>query len=540
MATPKQNLDYVCQMFEYISNQSGRNEKIRLLQELKDQGGEIEKIATNMLSIALDWYRHYGIATLPPIEKSWDHPKMTFNRFLEMVDHLERGIWTDRELVPSVYVMYHPTTAKWLRRCLLKNLDMGVGEKTVNKVWPGLIRTFSCMLAEDFSYGDLEALNYPVLVEPKVDGVRAICFVEENGVVTFLSRGGNELVNLDAVKAEIRQLFSRPGVVLDGELYVDGLHKTLSVVRSTKSEPDPDLVNRIRYYVFDKLTKEEWENGHAPGEKRVLWYRMHDLKEGILLEGQRVKKLRFPDNQEWVLCNNAQEVEKWNEVALQAGFEGVMIKDIYANYAFDRSKAWFKYKPWEVDTFKITGFYEGQGKHEGRLGGFNVEVQGEDGIAECGVGGGYTDEEREMFWNNRERLIGREITVKYKPTPGGGNSRSVHGKLREPVFVDFTLGENDKVSLEPPTYARDGEKVPERETESSDSSEDKNASETKETAIEEFKPDALDIQCDMIFSAMPDGASTKEKISLLEQCLDYLRLEEAQDNVEQEAIDGTV
>ena len=44
--------------------------------------------------------------------------------------------------------------------------------------------------------------------------------------------------------------------------------------------------------------------------------------------------------------------------------------------------------------------------------------------------------------------------------------------------------------------------------------------------LKEYKPDKLDLQCMAIFEAMPEE-NIDYKISLLEQCIDYLRLEQA-------------
>jgi site-specific recombinase len=37
-------------------------------------------------------------------------------------------------------------------------------------------------------------------------------------------------------------------------------------------------------------------------------------------------------------------------------------------------------------------------------------------------------------------------------------------------------------------------------------------------------PDQLDLDCDAIFTAFRKNTSTKERIGILEQCIDYLRM----------------
>lgn len=40
------------------------------------------------------------------------------------------------------------------------------------------------------------------------------------------------------------------------------------------------------------------------------------------------------------------------------------------------------------------------------------------------------------------------------------------------------------------------------------------------------KPDLLDLQCDRVIQALENVGSVSDKIRVLEQCLDYLRMEE--------------
>ena len=59
---------------------------------------------------------------------------------------------------------------------------------------------------------------------------------------------------------------------------------------------------------------------------------------------------------------------------------------------------------------EIVDFEEGTGRNKGKLGAFVVDYKGN----RVKVGSGFSDEERNEFWKNKEGLIGRVITVKYK------------------------------------------------------------------------------------------------------------------------------
>lgn len=47
--------------------------------------------------------------------------------------------------------------------------------------------------------------------------------------------------------------------------------------------------------------------------------------------------------------------------------------------------------------------------------------------------------------------------------------------------------------------------------------------------VQRHEPDELDLQCDKIYRAMSDIKTPHEKITLLEQVIDYLRMEIAAD-----------
>jgi DNA ligase-1 len=115
------------------------------------------------------------------------------------------------------------------------------------------------------------------------------------------------------------------------------------------------------------------------------------------------------------------------EEFLQAGYEGAMLKNPFGLYTWDRSKHGLKYKPFEVDEYRVVGWAEGDGRNAGRLGALVIEVQ--DGVT-CNVGGGYSDELRNTIWATRDTMVGRTIRVKYK-------GKTEDKKLREPVFVAF-------------------------------------------------------------------------------------------------------
>jgi DNA ligase-1 len=120
-----------------------------------------------------------------------------------------------------------------------------------------------------------------------------------------------------------------------------------------------------------------------------------------------------------------------------AGYEGIMIKDPRATYRTKRTDAWLKIKPWIVVDLQVVAVEPG--KPESRfahtLGGLLCRGKDQERLVEVTVGGGFSEQQRDEIWTNRESVIGRVVEVK-----GDALTQSQDGgawSLRFPVFVGF-------------------------------------------------------------------------------------------------------
>ena len=101
-----------------------------------------------------------------------------------------------------------------------------------------------------------QTLSHPFYVQPKLNGVRALC----NGAV-FQSREEHiwsEKV-LAHLQTQIQPIFDRyPSFITDGELYRHGLslQKINQAVAVTRHEPTP-VTPTIEYHIFDVLDTEQ-------------------------------------------------------------------------------------------------------------------------------------------------------------------------------------------------------------------------------------------------------------------------------------------
>lgn len=87
-----------------------------------------------------------------------------------------------------------------------------------------------------------------------------------------------------------------------------------------------------------------------------------------------------------------------------------MIKDIEAPYQWKRTKALLKMKMMDSIDLVVTGIYPGTGKYQHLLGGVYCDYKGN----QLSVGSGFTDEQRQRYWNYSNDIIGKTIEVSYQ------------------------------------------------------------------------------------------------------------------------------
>lgn len=266
-----------------------------------------------------------------------------------------------------------------------KDLRMGMGAKTINKVFRGLIPTHDVMLAKLF---EPKRVKYPCFGSPKIDGVRAKF---KNGV--FYSRNGHPYKGLGHLTNELSLIKEEE---FDGELVIPELtfQKSSGLIRSDCSTPDAE------FRIFEIPTA------------KVSFKERLAMMDNVHLIGSHI--LRVPHK----LLYSENKVYEFYRNCKHAGFEGSVIKPIDYEYRGTRSYSWMKMKPKENKDVIVTDMYEGKGKYKGQLGGVTVKFNGSND-----VGGGWSDAERKDFWENPDKIIGKCIEVSFMEFTDKGNFR---------------------------------------------------------------------------------------------------------------------
>ena len=277
---------------------------------------------------------------------------------------------------------------------------------------------------------DGENLPYPMLVSPKLDGVRALVI---DGVV--VSRSLKPIPN-----KYVQHLFGKPEYEgLDGELIVDEVtaenvfQTTTSGVMSIEGEPN------VRFFVFDHYI----DNGPPllEFEERLA------IAES--LSGGRVVYVEHS-----VVKSQTQLLRKEKQY-LKRGYEGLMARLPSGEYKHGRStlkQAWLlklkRFADSEATviatkelmhnsneaTTNALGHKERSHKKAGMVGkgmlGAITVVDVKTGV-EFDIGTGFTEEQRKELW--QQDLIDKLVKYKYQPV-------GVKDKPRFPVFLGFRDG----------------------------------------------------------------------------------------------------
>ena len=390
------------------------------------------------LAMCLDPLVTFGVKQVPESEKNgnglnWEDFKNSANLLIEResTGHAARDL-----IINLMNLSKEDQWNNWYRRILIKDLRCGVSEKTVNNVAKKMnlkfrVPVFSCMLAHDGAKHP-KKIKGDCLVEYKYDGVRVVAIVKKNKA-TLYSRNGKIFNNF----ALIENALSKPeynNIVFDGEVMSDDFQALMKQVYRKSGANTEDAYLAL----FDMLPLKEFNEGRS---KLNSLERKQELNKLSKTFGSEIKLVDY----EIINFDNEQGQEKFSEMnkeALEKGFEGLMIKPNNNYYECKRSHAWLKIKPFIEVTLKVIDIQEGTGKHEGKLGAFSVEGEDDGKFFSLSVGSGLTDEQRDMYWADKDKLIGRLIEVR-----ADAITKSIEGEhfsLRFPRFKSFRGFEKDE------------------------------------------------------------------------------------------------
>lgn len=270
------------------------------------------------------------------------------------------------------------------------------------------------MLAKKFSEQG-HKIQWPAMVQPKLDGNRCIAVVTGNSVKLY-SRTRKLITSMKHIEHELLEVRRATGedFVFDGELYNHDLKRDFediqSAVRTEKFDPKTSQV--IQYHIYDLVSDKD-------STERQLEL---DSLFGLLLP------ISFLQRVPTYLAGSQVDMMAIYDAFLEQGYEGAMVRQSHSPYQHKKTALLQKVKQFDDDEWRIVDIKEGRGTMSGK------------GIFACRMKDGQEFDAKlkgkldnlSYVLEHRDEFIGKMLTVQYQGFFKSGKPRFPVGlRIRE-------------------------------------------------------------------------------------------------------------
>lgn len=274
----------------------------------------------------------------------------------------------------------------------------------------------------------IDRITFPAFAQTKMDGMRALIFIDR-GVVTVFSRNGNVMLGLGD---HFKPMVQHDNMVYDGELTIVKNGVTMSrkmgngiCHKAVVGTISPQEIAEIRITLWDIIPLSSYKSGKDP---TPYYLRLDELRSITPHELFNIVDTHTVND-----LSHAYEIY---QEKITRGEEGIILKNQEHPWEDKRSTQVVKMKETLEIDLRVVSFQEGEGKNLGKLGALICE--NETGDIRVSVGTGFSDEDRVKFTS--QYSLGKVISIKYN---GMINRKSDSIKsLFLPVFVEFRIDKN--------------------------------------------------------------------------------------------------
>jgi len=293
------------------------------------------------------------------------------------------------------------TQRKWKDKKEKEGYTEEISQKNEDIYYPMLAQTYD---------PSKSSVTYPCFVQPKLDGLRCIVYLDSDRQIVFQSRTGGRFYTMGHLIPSLTSLFGRyPDTVLDGELYTTDLpfEELAGLIKKRKvTHEDTERLKHVSYHIYDIINDEPFSERY----KRL---------QTILNPPYRYLKI-VPT----AIVSSIPEFKEQFKDFVANGMEGIMLRNMSGIYRCNyRSNDLQKYKEFFEEEYQIIGFKEGDGRDKGAV------------IWECQCGDSSfwvrprgTMEKRQEWFRDGLSYVGKMITVIYQELSDMGIPRFPVGK----------------------------------------------------------------------------------------------------------------
>ncbi len=398
----------VFDILEQVASTTKKNEKLAILEEHKGLG-ILKEVFYLAYAPTVNFYMKKVPDAHPCSLRPLPYGLGVLTGMLEQAVRGHKAI----HLVRDTLQMLSPQDASIIVRILKGDMQCGVGANTLNKVWKGLIVKPPRMGAKSMNEKSLKALaNKRKAIELKSDG-SYLAFNRD-----LMSRNGNPVI-VEPLELHLN-CGAFEGYALEGEGIFDLTKATREegngivgkIIKDTASNNEKD---GLIYQIWDCIDvhhyKSKGKDATPNYERRLILESMMDNYHVFCNDQGLDPKVQLIPRTEDVTLEEADIIF---EGYVRQGFEGAILKDMDAPWTDNGKPACsVKMKRKDPADLLVVGIYEGEegGKAEGKLGGVNLESA--EGRIKVNCGSGWSDDERELYWNNPNLILDKILEVEY-------------------------------------------------------------------------------------------------------------------------------
>lgn len=366
---------------------------------------------------------------------------LSWEDFVALADSLsEREVTGNAALDAIETAMKESTLIEWnlwyrpiLRKDLRCGLDLSTLNAAVGKDSDYYIESFKCMLAKDSKDRLDKVLSGRKALDIKYDGVRTLAVYEPGKTIVLYSRNGKVFRNFKKIEESLTKMLqgTLQSIVLDGEVVSASFNSLMTQV-NRKSDANAD---DALYVMFDIIPLQDFKAGMCKISYEKRQFGLSEFVDHWLDELPNITRTN-PRYVDFNSPDGMSEYEKLKVEVLEAGYEGLVVKDPNCWYYCKRHEGWSKIKPFIEVSLIVKEVYEGEKgtKREGTFGGFICEGVDDGKNIKVRVGGGFSDVMISEYWANQNKIIGMVAEVRADAI---SNDSDGNYSLRFPRFKCF-------------------------------------------------------------------------------------------------------
>ena len=234
-------------------------------------------------------------------------------------------------------------------------------------------------------------------VQPKLNGVRCIAKMHE-GKILLCSRGG-KYYNLPHIVKSLENIFEKnPNIILDGEIYKHGV--PLGKITGAVARKEKDMFNEptwLEYHIYDVVSSTLLQ------EDRI------NVIDGMNILYGSLNSIFFVKTELIIYARHMFYHDKF----VQDGYEGAILRNPQGKYYIGfRDKVLIKIKNFIDEEFEIIGCNIDETKSIGDS--FTFKLQNNINQQTFNARPRGSRKEKERWYNNIDKIIGKQATVRYQ------------------------------------------------------------------------------------------------------------------------------